>query len=153
PTAADYTGDSRMKTMRYPLNGKLVAAIDVGTNAVRLELVRRLPDGSRESVHQERDPVRPGEGGFKTGRVSTSAADRFLATLRRHAALGRRHKAEVRAVATSALREAKNRDEILKRAHKEAGLRLEIVSGTEEARLTCLGVLEGRPKKSHSLCI
>jgi exopolyphosphatase/guanosine-5'-triphosphate,3'-diphosphate pyrophosphatase len=76
-----------------------------------------------------------------------------MATLRRYAALCRRHKAQVRAVATSALREAKNRDEILRRARTEAGLRLEIVSGTEEARLTCLGVLEGRPANARSLCI
>ena len=139
--------------MRFPLNGKVVAAIDVGSNAVRLELVRRLPDGSRESLHQERDPVRPGEGVFKTGRISPVVADRLIATLRRYGALCRRHKAQVRAVATSALREAKNRDEIIRRARKEAGLRLEIVSGTEEARLTCLSVLEGRPPSARSLCI
>jgi exopolyphosphatase/guanosine-5'-triphosphate,3'-diphosphate pyrophosphatase len=139
--------------MRFPLNGKVVAAIDVGSNAVRLELVRRLPDGSRESLHQERDPVRPGEGVFKTGRISPVVADRLIATLRRYGALCRRHHAQVRAVATSALREAKNRDEIIRRARKEAGLRLEVVSGTEEARLTCLSVLEGRPASARSLCI
>lgn len=139
--------------MRFPLNGRVVAAIDVGTNAVRLELVRRLPDGSRESVHQERDPVRPGEGVFKTGRISSSVADRLMATLRRYAALCKRHKAQVRAVATSALREAKNREDIIRRARNEAGLRLEVVSGAEEARLTCLGVLEGRPPNARSLCI
>ena len=63
------------------LNGTVVAAIDVGTNAVRLELARRLPDGSRETLHQERDPVRPGEGVFKTGGMSKVVADRLMATL------------------------------------------------------------------------
>jgi len=131
----------------------VLAAIDVGTNAVKLELARPLPDGSLESLHQERDPVRPGEGVFKTGRIPREVCDRLLAALRRYGALCRRYKARVRAVATSAVREAKNKDEIIQRARKEAGLNLEIVSGREEARLICLGVLHGKPPDARSLCI
>jgi exopolyphosphatase / guanosine-5'-triphosphate,3'-diphosphate pyrophosphatase len=131
----------------------IVAAIDVGTNAVRLELARRLPDGSRQTLHSERDPVRPGEGVFKTGTMAAEVADRLIGALRRYAALCRRHQAEVRAVATSALREARNGRAILRRVERETGLRLEIISGTEEARLICLGVLEGRSPRVRSLCI
>src|SRR5438270_2331156 len=94
--------------MPRPLAEPVLAAIDVGTNAVRLELARRLSDGSLETLHQERDPVRPGEGVFRTGSVPRNVADRLLSTLRRYGALCRRYHAEVRAVATSALREAKN---------------------------------------------
>ena len=68
----------------------VLAAIDVGTNAVKLELARPLPDGSLESLHQERDPVRPGEGVFKSGRIPQEVVDRLLATLRRYGALCRR---------------------------------------------------------------
>jgi len=135
------------------LNSTVVAAIDVGTNAVRLEVARGWPDGSRATLHQERDPVRPGEGVFKTGTMSTHVANRLMATLRRYAQLCRRHDAQVRAVATSALREARNRDQIIARAQKEAGLTLEIISGTEEARLICLGVLEGRSPRARATCI
>jgi len=131
----------------------VLAAIDVGTNAVKLELARPLPDGSLESLHQERDPVRPGEGVFKTGRIPQEVVDRLLAALRRYGALCRRYQARVRAVATSALREAKNKEEIIQRARKEAGLTLEVVSGREEARLICLGVLHGKPPDARSLCI
>lgn len=131
----------------------IYAAIDVGTNAVRLELARPGVDGALESLHQERDPVRPGEGVFKTGSISREVADRLLSTLRRYAALCRRHKAVVRAVATSAVREAKNRDEVVRRARDEAGLQLEVVSGKEEARLICLGVLHGRPPLARAVCI
>jgi exopolyphosphatase / guanosine-5'-triphosphate,3'-diphosphate pyrophosphatase len=132
---------------------RLLAAIDVGTNAVRLEIARPLPDGTLETIHQERDPIRPGEGVFTSGVIARPVADRLLATLRRYAALCRRHGARVRAVATSAVREARNREEIVRRIRKEAGLTLEVVSGREEARLICLGVLDGRPATARSLVL
>ena len=131
----------------------MLAAIDVGTNAVRLEIAKPLPDGSLETLHQERDAVRPGEGVFKTGSIPPATAHRLLATLRRYSALCRRYGARVKAVATSAVREANNRDAILRMAKEEAGLDLEIVSGREEARLICLGVLHGKPAKARSLVI
>lgn len=131
----------------------ILAAIDVGTNAVRLELARMLPDGSLETLHTERDPVRPGEGLFTTGMMSRQVADRLLATLRRYSALCRRYGAKVRAIATSAVREAKNRDEIVRRVRREAGLNLEVVSGKEEARLITLGVLHGSPALKRSLLL
>ena len=139
--------------MRRTLLQPVLAAIDVGTNAVRLELARPLADGSLETLHQERDPVRPGEGVFKTGSVPKETADRLLSTLRRYGALCRRYRANVRAVATSAVRDAKNRDEIVRRARDEAGLKLEVVSGMEEARLICLGVLQRKAPNARSLCI
>jgi exopolyphosphatase/guanosine-5'-triphosphate,3'-diphosphate pyrophosphatase len=132
---------------------RILAAIDVGTNAVRLEIARALPDGTLETLHQERDPVRPGEGVFTSGSIPRFVADRLLATLRRYATLCRRYRARVRAVATSAVREARNREEIVRRAWDEAGIDLEIVSGKEEARLICLGVLAGRPARARSLLI
>jgi exopolyphosphatase/guanosine-5'-triphosphate,3'-diphosphate pyrophosphatase len=130
-----------------------IAAIDVGANAVRLEIARGFSDGSIETVHQERDPVRPGEGLYRTGMIPVAVVDRLIGVLRRYAIICKRHQARVRAVATSALREAKNRDEIIRRAKREAGLVLEAISGKEEARLMCLGVLSERPPKARSLCI
>jgi len=136
-----------------PVPEPVLAAIDVGTNAVRLELARRLANGSLELLHQERDPVRPGEGVFKNGVILPEVAERLLSTLRRWGALCRRYHAQTRAVATSALREAKNKDEIIRRAREEAGLRLEVISGMEEARLITLGVLWGKPPSARSLCL
>ncbi len=131
----------------------VLGAVDVGTNSIKLELARALPNGSFEKLHQERDPVRPGEGVFRTGFISREVTDRILSTLRRYGALCRRFGARVRAVATSAVREAKNRDEIIRRARHEAGLNLEVVSGREEARLICLGILYGKSPRARSLCI
>src|SRR5262249_59283143 len=99
-----------------PVPEPVLAAIDVGTNAVRLELARQLANGSLEILHQERDPVRPGEGVFKTGVIPPGVADRLLSTLRRYGALCRRYHAQVRAVATSALRQPKNNGDIIRRA-------------------------------------
>ncbi len=132
---------------------RILAAIDVGTNAVRLEIARPLPDGAIETLHQERDPVRPGEGVFRTGSMPPEVAERLLSTLRRYAALCRRYRARVRAVATSAIREARNGQEIVERVRAEAGLDLQVVSGQEEARLICLGVLHGKPPGTRSLVI
>ncbi|HUL58252.1 MAG TPA: Ppx/GppA phosphatase family protein [Anaeromyxobacteraceae bacterium] len=132
---------------------KLIAAVDVGTNAVRLEIARVLPDGSLETMHQERDPIRPGEGVFITGRIPPEVVDRLVATLRRYEALCRRYGARVRAVATSAVREAKNGPDVVQRVRDEAGLDLDVVSGREEARLICLGVLRGRPPDARAVVI
>ena len=125
-------------------SGGVLAAIDVGTNAARLEVVRILGDGTLQALHQERAPVRTGEGVFTSGMISAAAVNRLLLTLRRFAAVCGRYDARVRAVATSAVREARNREDLLRRAREEAGIELEVISGDEEARLICLGVLADR---------
>src|SRR4051794_40432473 len=102
--------------MRLPT----LAAIDVGTNAVRLEVARVRADGELEVIAAERDAVRPGEGVFATGYIPDEVADRLLATLSRFHAAAKHHGADaIRAVATSAVREAKNRDDIVERAQDE----------------------------------
>ena len=138
---------------RRKQHSDILAAIDVGTNAVRMELARPLPDGSLQTLHQERDPVRPGEGVFATGSIPREVADRLLSTLRRYGTLCRRDGARLRAVATSAVREARNGADIVRRARDEAGIELEVVSGREEARLICLGVLHGKPAHVRSLVV
>jgi exopolyphosphatase / guanosine-5'-triphosphate,3'-diphosphate pyrophosphatase len=139
--------------MPSPHNLPVVAAIDVGTNAVRLEIAQSLASGTRKTLYQERDAIRPGEGVFRTGRISPKVTERLVATMRRYAALCRRYHARTRAVATSALRDAKNRADVVSAVHAAAGLKLEVISGPEEARLICAGVLEGRASHQPALCI
>jgi exopolyphosphatase/guanosine-5'-triphosphate,3'-diphosphate pyrophosphatase len=129
------------------------AAIDVGTNAVRLKLARRAPGGEATALHAQRDPVRPGDGVFTAGAMSADAINRLLQTLFEYRELCLHYRARVRAVATSALREASNREQILERVRRHCGLDLEVISGREEARLVCLGVLAGMPPRTRSLCI
>lgn len=134
--------------------GEVIGAIDVGTNAVRLKLARVLRDGSFEPLHQERDPIRPGEGVWETGAMLDDNVEALVECMASYAAMCRRfHVGHVRAVATSALREAKNREHVVERVRDEAGIELEVVSGQEEARLIALGVLRGMPAGSRSLLI
>jgi len=130
-----------------------LAAIDVGTNSVRLMLARPRLDGSLDIVCERRDAVRSGEGVFASGDIAPGAVERLLGVLARYAAICRAFDAEVRAVATSAVREADNRHTVLARARRETGLELEVLSGREEARLICLGVLGAQLPHARSLVI
>lgn len=134
--------------------GEILGAIDVGSNAARLKLARVRDDGSFEQLHLERDPIRPGEGIWQTGEMSAPVVKRLIATLQRYAEFCRRLRVgHVRAVATSALREARNKDEVVQRVRERCGLELEVIPGQEEARLIGLGVFRGLPARARSLLI
>src|SRR5271170_5029139 len=122
------------------------AAIDVGSNALRLRIIEAsapshrpkdqlalLPD--RESaenwrdVATERAPVRLGAEVFVSGRLAPASIGQACDALR-----------TFRAIATSAVREAKNGATLVERARREAGVELETIEGIEEARLIQLAV-------------
>jgi len=121
-------------TADFPLT---VAAIDVGTNAIRFvaaEFVDRTHWIQKESV---RIPVRLGHQAFLTGRLAEDAmagAVEAMATFRR--SLDTHGVVEYRAVATSAVRESRNGGDLVERIRAETGIRLETITGSEEARLT-----------------
>jgi exopolyphosphatase/guanosine-5'-triphosphate,3'-diphosphate pyrophosphatase len=144
----------RLDTDHTLAAGDVLGAIDVGSNAVRLKLVRVSSDGAFEPLHQERDPVRPGEGIWQTGAMPTAVVARLVGALARYADLCRAYGARhVRAVATSAVREAKNRVEVVDQVRKRCDLELEVISGQEEARLIGLGVFRGLPARARSLLV
>jgi len=122
-----------------------IAAVDIGTNSLHL-VIARITDGGRfEPVEREKDMVRLGAGGGDMKVLSDDAIDRAVAALGRHRQLAESRGAPLRAVATSAVREADNRRELLRRAHDEVGVDIEVISGYEEARLIRLGVLQALP--------
>lgn len=125
----------------------------MGTNAARLKIARATRGGRLEVVHAERAPIEPGQGVFDRGVMRAGAVERLCATMERFAEVCRFHGADVRAVGTSALRSARNRDAVVARVRKRSGLRLEVIDGLEEARLTALGVLEGKDGDERTLCI
>ncbi len=129
-----------------------LAAIDVGTNAARLKIARHR-DGRLEIVHSARAAVEPGQGVFERGVMARPVVDRLDAALSEFAEVCRFHGATVRAVATSALRSARNRDAVVKRMRRATGVELEVIDGAEEARLTALGVLAGADPDERALCI
>ncbi len=127
------------------IDAPLLAAIDIGTNSVHLVVARAVAADRFEIVAREKDMVRLGHGGGEMKRLEDDAVDRAVAALGRQRAIAEAHGAEVRAVATSAVREAENRHVFLRRASLEAGVRVEVISGFEEARLIHLGVLQAVP--------
>jgi exopolyphosphatase / guanosine-5'-triphosphate,3'-diphosphate pyrophosphatase len=122
-----------------------IAAIDVGTNSLHLVVARVADDGSFEVVASEKEMVRLGEGGGDMKRLSPEAVDRGIAALTRFRQIADIDSARIRCVATSAVREAQNPEEFVARARAEAGVEVEVISGTEEARLIHLGVLQAVP--------
>lgn len=119
-----------------------LAAVDVGTNSLHL-VVARTTDGDRfEVVSRDKEMVRLGSGSTDMKELTPDAIDRAVAALDRFRRIADSHGAPLRAVATSAVREAENRQVLLARAHAEAGVDIEVVSGVEEARLIHLGVLQ-----------
>ncbi|MBZ0160844.1 Ppx/GppA phosphatase family protein [Candidatus Methylomirabilis sp.] len=120
------------------------AAIDVGTNTLRLLVADAVSADRFTILHAEQTIARLGEGLMPSRRLQDAPSRRSLAVLKRFAETARRFKAlHVAAVATSAVREASNREEFIAAVLRESGLRLRVIDGNEEARLTLLGVRHG----------
>ena len=124
--------------------GHVVGLIDLGTNSVRLFVVRINENKSYTILNQHKIMVRLGEGEFVKQRLKNEAMERTILVLGRFAEMARNLGAEeIFAVATSATRDAENRDFFLERVRNEAGIDLKIISGLEEARLIYLGIVSG----------
>lgn len=126
-------------------NGTLLAAIDLGSNSFRLE-IGRYDHGQIQRVAYLKETVRQGNGLNAERNLTTDAMERGWECLARFAErLSGFKKAQVRAVATQTLREAKNREEFLKRGCEILGFPIEVIAGTEEARLIYQGVAHMLP--------
>src|SRR5205809_1428995 len=116
------------------------AAIDIGSNSVRLKIARLVGHRLREIV-EDREVTRLGESVFRSGFLSPEAMENTIKVLRRfHRAAQRTGADVVRVVATSALRDARNSRAFLEWVRSATGWRVEIISGVEEARLIHLGL-------------
>lgn len=122
------------------------AGIDIGTLTCRL-LIADLGSGqSLQEVRSDRRILRLGEGVDQTKRLSPAAMDRVIHCLHEwRNVLNGYHVEASSIVATSAVRDATNRDEFLKKVKQEAGFDVEVISGEEEARRTLLGIRSGIP--------
>lgn len=116
---------------------KRVAAIDCGTNTIKLLVADIDRDaGRQDSLLREMRIVRLGQGVDRTRRLADEALERVFAAVDEYAALIREHRVDaVRFVATSASRDAENADVFVDGVLERLGVRLEVVSGDEEAQL------------------
>jgi len=113
-----------------------LAAIDIGTNSLHMIVVRVRPDLSFEVVDREKDMVRLGAGGLEGGRLSQTAMANALQTLAKFRRLAEsRGVDEIIATATSAVRESRNGGDFIADVQRTTGIRVRVITGTEEARL------------------
>jgi exopolyphosphatase/guanosine-5'-triphosphate,3'-diphosphate pyrophosphatase len=120
------------------------AAIDIGSNSCRLKIAR-VQQHQLKVLHEDREVTRLGASVFETGVISPEAMAGTLTALKRFHRSVKMHSADrVRAVATSALRDARNAQAFLAWVKSETGWEVEIISGLEEARLIHRGLM-GEP--------
>jgi exopolyphosphatase/guanosine-5'-triphosphate,3'-diphosphate pyrophosphatase len=123
-----------------------LAGVDIGTLTCRL-LIADLPShGPLKELRSERRILRLGEGVDQTKQLSPAAMDRVVRCLKEWREVIEGYRVDAcTAVATSAVRDAGNRQEFLEQVKREAAFDIEIITGEEEARRTMLGIRSGLP--------
>src|SRR5213076_741484 len=126
------TGGTRLARVR----AVRLAAIDVGSNSVHIVVADVSTDGRVEVVDRVKEMVRLGRRTFTTGRLPPAAMDLAVGAVKTFARLAHaRRVVRMRAVATSAVREARNGMAFVRRLRRETGLPVKVITGAEEARL------------------
>ena len=119
-----------------------VAVIDVGSNSTRMEVLQLTTDYDLRVVSEVKALLRLASRKTKDGRLLPSAISELSRLIDDFATVARASKVDaIRAVATSAMRDATNRDEVVQRVHDETGIELEVISGAQEAEFGFLGAV------------
>lgn len=130
------------------------AAVDIGSNSVRMQAAEVNINGSLEILASDREVTRLGTSVFSAGRISEDAMNLVCQVLKRFAVTySKLDVMGVRAVATSAVRDASNQAEFIQRASEALGSSVEIISGPEEARLIHLGVQSRWPHPKQRVLV
>jgi exopolyphosphatase / guanosine-5'-triphosphate,3'-diphosphate pyrophosphatase len=131
---------------------KKLAAIDIGTNSIKLLVANVEDDGALEVLLREKAMVRLGSETLRTGKLSPEAIEAGVSTVEHFVKLaGGSGATMVRAVATCAVREASNAEEFVEAVRKRTGVRVEVISGDEEARLINLALRSEFPARQDPL--
>src|SRR3954462_7315307 len=121
--------------------GTRIAALDVGSNSIRLVVAEVLTSGGYRVLDEERENTRLAAALTKPGRLDPKAADTTVTVLRNFLSIAAGYGVnQVRAIGTSALRDAEDGPEFCDRVRKELKLSIEVISANEEARLAFLSV-------------
>lgn len=138
---------------------EVVAAVDCGTNSIRLLVAEVLPDGSLNELHRQMEIVRLGEGVDQTGEFSIDAIERTVRAAASYSDIAGKFGAmKLRFAATSATRDAKNRHLFTIPIEEIFGIKPEVITGSEEAALSFIGATKslvqlGKISKSLYLVI
>lgn len=121
-----------------------LAAIDIGSNSIKLAVADAVDSDSFAVLTRERDVVRLGHETLRKGRLSRAAISRAIGSIQRFKTIADTHRADaIVTVATASVREANNAAQFVKEVEQQTGLRVEILSGVEEARLIGLAASHG----------
>jgi exopolyphosphatase / guanosine-5'-triphosphate,3'-diphosphate pyrophosphatase len=133
---------------------KIISAIDIGSNSFHM-IIAEVTGKSFSTIRKEREVIRLGtwkEGEEKI--ISEAEIDHAANILRRFRVLSDSHKAKIKAVATSAVRDASNNREFIDKIYSRTGIKIEAVSGRREAELIFTGVKRALMiGKKDSLCL
>jgi len=136
--------DAATQSTTPSAESRIVAAIDIGSNAVRMEIAEVLPNGQVEVIERLQRAVRLGQDTFRRGRLGGRSMRAAVDVLRDFRTLLDLYRVDqVRAVATSAVREATNADMFLDRVYLTTGLTIDVIDTSEESRLTVSAVRQG----------
>src|SRR5512135_26221 len=123
-----------------------IAVIDIGTNSIHMVLAEVLPDFTYKMLDRFKDMAPLGDGAFGSQHLSDEAITRSLAVIRHLVTLAKNKGYDrLIAVATSAVREAKNGGDFIDLVKGQTGLTVRVITGTEEARLIFLGIQNSVP--------
>ena len=134
------------------MQSKNYAAIDIGTNSFHLIIVKIKQDGSLVIIDREKEVIRLGSHqGEELSIISPDEIERGINVLTRFKKLADFYEAEIRAVATSAVREANNRNEFLEKVFAKTGIEIEVIDGKKEAAFIYKGVRKSLSYKQKKL--
>lgn len=132
------------KSGLLPNNARLVAVIDIGTTSIRMAIAQIDPDRTIHNLETLAQAVNLGRDVFTQGRISRSSTELCVSAMKsfRHVLdeYGIRDAQTIRAVATSAVREASNRQAFLDRLYIATGIEVEVIEESEANRFTYLGI-------------
>ncbi len=133
-----------MEEKQYFLSPELafrLAAIDIGTNSIRLIVAEPLRGGNYRILDEEKESTRLGENLSQTGRLDERAIEKSLGALRRMKQIAEGFQiSQLKTIATCAVREAINGEEFCRRAREELGIEIEVVGAEREALLAFASV-------------
>lgn len=134
---------------------KRIAAIDIGTNSFHLVIIELLPDGKFKLLDKQREVMRLGiSSGDNLNKISADETQKAIEILNQYKKLAEHYGATIRAVATSAVREAYNKDKFIATIKKKVGVDIQVVDGRTEAKMIFYGMSQALDIKNKKvLCI
>ena len=128
-----------------------LAVIDMGTNSIRYSIYEVLSPRSHELVYKHKDMIRPGRGVFSTGVIDKESLAGLVKSFSKWKKVSEKYSVDKTiTIATSALRTARNSEDVVEQIYRETDYKIQVISGAEEARLIAKGILQNTKTPARS---